>query len=138
MWNVNIMLKIDFNQENMEKCLCAECPVQAKSSCVKDQIKIMDEIGHSVDIDSGYILDPEVIPKVYCSTGKTECEDLYYHEECQCTKCPVWKEYDLEVRESPAYFCKNGKAIDCCKITDDIGDREAKLRELKRTYYTPI
>jgi len=132
------MLKIDFNLENMEKCLCDDCPVQVKSSCVKDQKKIMQEIGHSVDIDSGFILDPDKIPKLYCAKGKTICKDLYYHEECQCFKCRIWKEYDLEVREAPAYFCKNGKAKDCCKITDDDTDRDAKLRELKRTYYTPI
>ena len=132
------MLKIDFNLENMEKCLCDDCPVQAKSSCVKDQKKIMQEIGHSVDIDSGFILDPDKIPKLYCAKGKTICKDLYYHEECQCFKCRIWKEYDLEVRKAPAYFCKNGKAKDCCKITDDDTDRDAKLRELKRTYYTPI
>ena len=132
------MLKIDFNFENMEKCMCAECPVQSKSSCVKDRIKLIDEIGHSVDLDGGYIPDKDVIPKLYCASGKTDCKDLDLHEECQCKNCDIWKEYDLEVREAPAYFCKNGKAVDCCEITEDIEDREAKLRELKRTYYTPI
>ena len=132
------MLKIDFNLENMEKCLCGKCPVQSKSSCVKDEMKIIEEIGHTLDIDSGYILDSEKIPTVYCAHGKTKCEDLEYHEECQCPNCDIWKEYDLEVREAPAYFCKNGKAVDCCEISDDVGDREAKLRKLKRTYYTPI
>ncbi len=132
------MLKIDFNLENLEKCLCSECPVQTKSSCINDQMKIIEEVGHSVDIDSGYILDPEKIPKVFCAHGKTPCQDLDFHEECQCINCDIWKEYDLEVREAPAYFCKNGKAVDCCEITDDTKDRESKLRELKRTYYTPI
>ena len=51
------MLKIDFNLENMEKCLCAKCPVQSNNSCVNDQMKIIEEVGHSVDIDSGFILD---------------------------------------------------------------------------------
>jgi len=132
------MLKIDFNLENLEKCLCSECPVQTKSSCINDQMKIIEEVGHSVDIDSGYILDPEKIPKVFCAHGKTNCQDLDFHEECQCINCDVWKEYDLEVREAPAYFCKNGKAEDCCEITNDIENRKSKLRELKRTYYTPI
>ena len=133
------MLKIDFDQDSMEKCLCSGCPVQSSNPCVKDQMKIIEEVGHSVDIDSGFILDQEKIPKVYCAHGKTKCEDLNYHEECQCIKCQVWKEYDLEVREAPGYFCKNGKAVDCCKITDDdIEDCDSKLRELKRTYYTPI
>lgn len=133
------MLKIEFNLENMEKCLCTECPVQAESSCVKDQLKIMEESKHSIDIDSGFILEPEKIPKLYCATGKTSCGDLYFHEECQCKNCTIWKEYDLEVRGAPAYFCKNGKATDCCEIkSDEDQDREAKLRELRRTYYTPV
>ena len=132
------MLKIDFNQENMEKCLCAECLVQAKSSCVKNQLKILEETGHAIDIDSGFMVEPEKVPKVYCSKGETSCEDLYFHEECQCPNCDVWREYDLEVRGAPAYFCKNGKAEECCEITDESRDREAKLRELRRSYYTPI
>lgn len=133
------MFKIDFNQVNTEKCLCAECPVQAKSSCVKDQSKLMEETGHSIDIDSGFMIDPEKVPKVYCATGKTSCGDLYFHEECQCRDCDIWKENDLEAREAPAYFCKNGKASECIKIySNDDKRREAKLRELRRTYYTPI
>jgi hypothetical protein len=132
------MIEIDFNPENMEKCLCAQCPVQAKSSCVKDQWKEMEEAS-SADIDSGFVVDPEKVPQLYCATGKTICGDLYFHEECQCKGCDVWKENDLAARGAPAYFCKNGEASECCEI--DIGEdesREAKLRELRRTYYTPV
>jgi hypothetical protein len=133
------MLEIDFNQENLEKCLCIECPVQTKSQCIKDQIKLWKELGHSIDIDSGFILNPEKIPKLYCSTGKSRCEDLNLDEECQCKKCDLWKEFDLEVRGTPAYFCENGKANDCCEINiNEDRDREAKLRKLRRSYYTPI
>jgi len=133
------MLKIDFNPENIEKCLCAECPVQSNSSCVRYQLKMMEEIGHSIDLDSGSILDPEKVPKLYCAKGKSICEDLNLHEECQCKNCKIWREYDLEVRGTPVYFCKNGKAEECCEIrSDDIVESEKKLRELRRTYYTPI
>lgn len=133
------MIKIKFNQQNLEKCLCLECPVQAKSSCVSDQLKIMRETKHSMDIDSVYILEPGKVPKLYCATSKTSCSDLNFHEECLCINCDIWKEYDLEVRGAPAYFCKNGKTTDCCEIkSDEVTDREAKLRELKRTYYTPV
>jgi hypothetical protein len=132
------LLKIDFNLENLEKCLCNECPVQSKSPCINDQVKMMEEIGHSVDIDSGFVMESGKVPSLYCASVKTSCSDLKFHEECQCKNCDIWKEYDLEVRESPAYFCKNGKAAECCEITGDVRDREGKLRELKRTYYTPI
>lgn len=132
------MLKIDFNPENLEKCLCTTCPVQAKSSCIEDQLKIMEEIGHASDIDGGYMVDAENVPKLYCATGKTNCGDLYFHEECQCKDCRVYIENDLETRGAPGYFCKHGKASDCCKIDTEDSKREAKLRELRRTYYTPI
>lgn len=133
------MFKIDFNPVNMEKCLCAQCPVQAMSSCIKDQLKIMEEEGRSTDIDSGFMIEPEKVPMLYCATGETGCGDLDFHEECQCQDCDVWRENDLEARGAPAYFCKNGEASQCCEI--DIGEnqeRESKLRELRRTYYTPV
>ncbi len=133
------MFEVDFNPENMEKCLCAKCPVQANSSCVKDQLKNIEETGHSTDIDSGFIIEPEKVPKVYCATGKTGCGDLYFHEECRCKNCHVWNENDLEARGAPGYFCKNGKASECSKFnSEEDVDRESKLRELRRTYYTPI
>ncbi len=133
------MFKIDFNRENLEKCLCTECPVQSESSCIKDQLKLMEETGHSLDIDTGFFLDPKKVPKLYCATGKTRCDDLNFHEECQCINCDVWKEYDLETRGAPGYFCKHGKASECCEI--NVGEdrnQKSKLRELRRTYYTPI
>jgi hypothetical protein len=132
------MLKIEFDQEKMDKCLCDNCPVQSKSSCIKDQNMIMEETGRNMDIDSGFILDPEKVPKVYCATGKTSCDDLDFHEECQCFKCDVWIEYDLEARGAPGYFCKNGKATECCEIElDEKQIQKSKLREIRRTYYTP-
>lgn len=131
------MLKIEFTKENLDKCLCIDCPVQSKSSCVKNQIKKIEEINQS-DIDSGFMVGLDNVPQLYCATGKTNCTDLYTHEECQCKQCDVWKENDLEVRGAPAYFCINGRAEDCCKIVTDDQEKGTKLRELRRTYYTPI
>ena len=131
------MLKIDFNTENMDKCLCQDCPVQIGSNCVKDEIRKIEEI-QSEDVDAGVMIEPEEVPKLYCATGKTNCKDLYTHEECQCPNCDVWKENDLEVRGAPAYFCINGRAVECCKIVTDDEEHKAKLRGLRRTYYTPI
>jgi hypothetical protein len=131
------MLKIDFNRENLDKCLCPGCPVQKESNCIKDQVIEMEEVSHDIDIDSGVMIGPDEVPKLYCSTGKSKCNDLYTHEECQCPQCDVWKENDLEVRGAPAYFCVNGRAVECCKITGD-EDFDAKSREMRRTYYTPI
>ncbi|MGA2677350.1 MAG: DUF2769 domain-containing protein [Methanobacterium sp.] len=132
------MLEIDFNKKNLDKCLCSNCPVQQDNSCVKDQVEEMEEIGKDIDIDSGVMMGPDEVPKLYCTTGKTKCGDLESHEECQCPKCDVWMENDLEVRGAPAYFCINGRAVECCKIVSDDDERDSKLRELRRSYYTPI
>ncbi len=132
-----MMLKIDFNKRNMEKCLCLGCPVQKDSACIKDQVEIMEEVNKDVDIDTGVMIGPDEVPKLYCATGKSKCNDLYTHEECQCPQCDVWKEKDLEVRGAPAYFCINGRAVECCKIISD-EDFDAKSREMRRLYYTPI
>lgn len=130
------MLKINFDELNLQKCLCPNCPVQSENSCVKEQRKAIEENTKTESITSRLLGKHEEVPQLYCSKGKSQCADLKTDKECQCPKCDVWKENDLEVREAPAYFCINGKALDCCKITQDID--EAKLRELRRTYYTPI
>jgi hypothetical protein len=132
------MLKIDFNRENIEKCLCTDCPVHKGNNCIEDQVKLMEEISKDLDIDTGIMIGPDELPKLYCATGKTKCTDLNTHEECQCPQCEVWKENDLEVRDALAYFCVNGRAVECCKITIDEEDFDNKSREMRRTYYTPI
>ena len=132
------MLKIDFNRKNIEKCLCTGCPVQKENSCIKDQIEEMEEISKDIDIDTGVMIGPDEVPKLYCSTGKTKCKDLETHEECQCPQCEVWKENDLEVRDAFAYFCVNGRAVECCIINNDEEDFDDKSREMRQLYYTPI
>ena len=67
------MLEIDFNKKNLDKCLCSNCPVQQDNSCVKDQVEEMEEIGKDIDIDSGVMMGPDEVPKLYCTTGKTKC-----------------------------------------------------------------
>lgn len=47
----------------------------------------MEEISKDVDIDSGFMIGSNKVPKLYCATGKTKCNDLYNQEECQCTNC---------------------------------------------------
>jgi len=74
------------------------------------------EEASSADIDSGFVVDPEKVPQLYCATGKTICGDLYFHEECQCKSCDVWKENDLAARGAPAYFCKMEKLLSAVKL----------------------
>jgi len=71
------MLKIDFNRENIEKCLFTGCPVQKENSCIIGQVKEMEEISKDIDIDTGVMIGPDEVPKLYCATGKTKCNDLH-------------------------------------------------------------
>lgn len=127
------MLKIELNKKNLKKCLCPDCPVQMDNSCIKDQIILIKESNNE------FVLEADKIPLLYCVKGKSICEDLNFHEECQCVNCRIWKEYDLEARGNEGYFCRYGKASECCEIEkDDREDQESKLREIRRAYYTPI
>ncbi|HSO25980.1 MAG TPA: DUF2769 domain-containing protein [Methanobacteriaceae archaeon] len=103
------MGKIEFSMENVNKCLCTVCAVQGTSSCVKDKLQSMQE-KMSEDIDIASVIEPSDIPGMHCASGKTSCDDLYFHEECKCVECPVFKENDLISGEPVGYFCRDGKA----------------------------
>ncbi len=103
------MGKVEFSMENVDKCLCKICAVQANSGCGKDKMQSMQE-KMSEDIDIASVIEPSDIPGVYCTIGKASCDDLYFHEECKCVECPVFKENDLISGEPVGYFCRDGKA----------------------------
>ena len=103
-------MKIDFSMENINKCLCSECPVQIDSQCVKDKQKIMLLITQQ-DLDSPMRMDETRVPGVYCSTGKADCKDIDTTKSCKCNKCPIWQEYNLQKYVIGRYFCSDGKAI---------------------------
>jgi hypothetical protein len=100
---------VEFNLENLKECICDCCPVQNKSQCALDKLKIMQEISQE-DLDSRMMIEVERIPAVYCAKEKTTLKDPDLAEECQCNKCLVWKENNLFSGEPPGYFCKNGHA----------------------------
>lgn len=97
------MVNVEFNMENIQRCLCPGCPVQAKSDCVMDKLKKLKS-------QKGETPDPEDVPGVYCATGKATCENLDPNQMCQCDKCEVWKEYKLDEGEPGSYYCAEGKA----------------------------
>lgn len=103
------MGKIEFNAENVAKCLCTTCPVQGTSDCVKGKVKKIQEM-MAEDVDIATIIEPNDVPGVYCANGKATCTDLYFHEECQCTECPIFKENNLMKGEPVGYYCRDGAA----------------------------
>lgn len=96
------MVDIEFNMENVQKCLCPGCPVQAQSSCVKEKLDKLKSMSGSPG--------PEDVPGLYCATGKAKCGDLDPKQMCQCGKCEIFAKYDLSHGKPAGYFCANGKA----------------------------
>ncbi|HDS46027.1 MAG TPA: DUF2769 domain-containing protein [Methanomicrobia archaeon] len=96
--------KVPFTRENVAKCLCAQCPVQTGSACVKAQLAKAAARG------SGVMPEPEDVPGLYCATGTAACKDLNTRQMCICGDCPLWKEYALVSGKPLGYFCRDGKA----------------------------
>lgn len=102
-------MEVEFNLENLTECLCDCCPVQNRSKCVLDKMKMMQEIAQE-DLDSRMMIEEERIPALYCAKEKKVPSDLEFSQECQCDNCLVWKENNLFSGEPPGYFCREGKA----------------------------
>jgi len=97
------MSKVEFNLDNLKKCLCPACPVQADSTCAKEKLLKMQEMEDKLS-------NSELVPVLYCASGKTNCTDLDFNQICQCGSCEVWKKNKLEDGEPNFYFCQDGEA----------------------------
>lgn len=97
------MGEVEFNKENIDKCLCRGCPVMDASQCIMEKKKkMMEGMGDMLP-------KPEDFPGMFCAKGVTKCDDFDYNKLCMCPKCDVWKENNL-VDASPYYlFCREGK-----------------------------
>jgi hypothetical protein len=97
--------KVAFNIENLQKCICDECRVQAESECTQTKMKMLYE--------SMKGMDPKLsdIPGMYCANGIATCKDLGPDKMCNCSNCDVFKENNLANGEPGGYFCQNGKAM---------------------------
>ena len=94
--------KIEFTRENITKCLCPQCPVQAESECAQTKMKMLQESMR------GMSPEHSDVPGVYCATGTATCSDLNPNKMCNCPNCNVFKENNLEQGEPNGYFCQKG------------------------------
>ena len=99
---------VPYVKENINRCRCSKCPVQANSRCAQSE-------GQSVkqalkNAPAGEVPDPEKVPGVYCSEGPATCQDLDFDRQCICSSCEVWKEYDLKNANPNNHFCQHGRA----------------------------
>lgn len=95
---------VALNMENLQKCACSHCQVQAESKCVQNKIYMLKEM---MKMEKDIMPEPGNIPKMYCSTGITTCSDLNINKMCNCPNCEVFKENRLKYGEKTAFFCMN-------------------------------
>lgn len=101
-------VKVPYTAENIKKCMCPKCPVQASSKCAMDKLeKLSKELETTRE---GDVPEPQDVPGIYCSAGRSTCQDLYPEEQCICNTCAVWKEYNLQNVKPTMYFCQRGRA----------------------------
>ena len=106
---MKFLSKVEFNMENLQKCICKTCPVQAESACAKQKkIKVQEMMPKMME--SKKMPDAEMVPGVYCATGKASCSDLDVSKMCQCNECPLWEECDLISGQPMGYYCRDGQA----------------------------
>lgn len=103
------MTKVDFSMDNIKKCICAKCPVQAKSECAKNKSEMMMKMMGSSE-SMKMVPKAEDVPGMYCSTGKAVCADIDTKKMCICGTCLLWGEYKLAEGKPMGYFCSDGMA----------------------------
>ncbi|MBW1671314.1 MAG: DUF2769 domain-containing protein [Deltaproteobacteria bacterium] len=100
--------RVPFTVENINKCICIDCPVQNTSQCVKEKMKKAKELMENME--GGLISKPEDIPGLYCAPGVAKCKDINTTQMCICGDCPLWEKYNLESGKPFGYYCRDGKA----------------------------
>ncbi len=110
--NISFQGKMEFVvpyvEENISRCRCSQCPVQANSLCAQNKIKSVKQALENAP--EGEVPDPENVPGVYCSEGTAACKDLDFDRKCICGSCDVWKEYNLKDAKPNNHFCQQGRA----------------------------
>lgn len=99
------MASVEFTKDNVMKCICGKCPVQAESACIADKSgKLMAGMESGMD----EMPAPADVPGLYCSTGVASCDDLDFSQDCICPGCPVHVENGLTQWK----YCERGSAAE--------------------------
>lgn len=96
------MPAVEFNTDNLMKCICTSCPVQAESPCAADKNAMLVDAMESMDSMPA----PDAVPGLYCSTGTAACDDLDFSKHCICPGCMVFTENALTQNK----YCQRGSA----------------------------
>jgi len=101
-------VKVPYAVNNIEKCMCPQCPVQADSVCTLDKIGNLKNEMKS--LGKNEVPEAQKVPGVYCSSGTATCSDLDHNRDCICKTCSVWEGHCLEHADTIMYFCNSGRA----------------------------
>lgn len=104
METVKNISKVKLNIENIQKCACIQCQVQAENLCAKSKIENLKEM---MKIEKNIVPEPKNIPGMYCMTGISKCSGLNTKKACLCPNCEIFKESAFD-NKSINHFCKNG------------------------------
>lgn len=96
--------RVALNIENVKKCLCGSCPVQAKSKCIKIKQEELKETLQKKHLDGADI------PGMYCATGIATCDDVDTSQVCICASCPLFSDCQLYDSQPIGYYCRDGHA----------------------------
>ena len=96
------MYPVARTEENLRKCLCADCPSYTVGCKVKNY-----PLNAAKRING--IENAEHYEKMFCSFGKSTCIDE--DRGCLCDRCEVFAENDL-VREE---YCLADGGLECAK-----------------------
>jgi hypothetical protein len=99
-----VAAKVPFTVDNVSKCLCPGCPVQARSKCIAGL-----KPGLSIALKKNPLRHEE-IPGVYCGAGKATCADIDPKKDCLCGDCAVFNRYNLGKAKPDGYYCSAGAA----------------------------
>lgn len=97
--------KVPLTIDNVDNCICPQCPVQTTSECIKSKTINVKTAMNKIPLAS------EDIPGMYCSTGKASCQDIDTNQMCICEGCLLWFEYNLNDGKPKGYYCRDGVAI---------------------------
>lgn len=105
---ITVDTRVPYTLPNIQRCMCPQCPVQARDECVREKVNDLPNVVQSSG--RGETPDPDKIPGIYCSTGSAKCVNLDPNQQCICKTCAVWAEYGLENTGPMMYFCNIGRA----------------------------
>lgn len=99
------MVRVDYSRDSYNMCLCGGCPVNRSSDCVAQQEEDIVPLLERIEKESE-MPEPQSMPGIYCSTGKSVCDDLGVTKSCLCPACPM----SLELKLDNSYYCLKGSA----------------------------